>query len=392
MAAWRVVETLSRTGGFGVQVTRRRLLETSQHFLEVVEDLDSVKPGGKGFVSSVRVRLLHSTVRRRIMELERQKQGYYDTRTWGVPINDLHQVGTIGAYSAALVWMSLPRQGVYLSEEETADYLALWRWVGYIMGTPVDWMATPASAKAMMESVITSEMNPSRNSQIIANNILTAEVGAPPLNAPRPLLAALAYRLNGHEMASALGIDRPNAWYRGRAWVLGLILTFMSSSYPFLPEWWQRSRDRVRFLTPFLIHPRFDTQAQYPYKYHTHIYTHKAYKAKGTATHVHVPLTHTSQNFIKFGHDMVTNHKMGGLGHSARFEFQYTPALGKTTEMGAFDSSGSWQRAVVATVGIVLGVAVAALVSSLFYPWHEIAVQRMGGMMVPAEQVLDKLF
>ena len=52
MGAYRVVETLSRTGGFGVRVTKRRLLETLQHFMEVVEDIDSVKPGGKGYVSS----------------------------------------------------------------------------------------------------------------------------------------------------------------------------------------------------------------------------------------------------------------------------------------------------------------------------------------------------
>lgn len=121
-----MVETLSRTGGFGVNVTKRRLLETLQHFMEVTDNIDAIKPGGKGFVSSVRVRLLHGAVRRPLMQLEREKPGYFDVDKWGVPINDLHCMGTISVYSVAIVYMALPRQGVSLTEQQITDYLALW--------------------------------------------------------------------------------------------------------------------------------------------------------------------------------------------------------------------------------------------------------------------------
>lgn len=246
MGAYRVVETLSRTGGFGVRVTRRRLLETLQHFMEVTENLDAVKPGGKGYTSSVRVRLLHASVRRRIMQLERERPGYYDTDKWGVPINDLHSIGTISVYSVAIIYMALPRQGILLSEQQVADYLALWRWVGYLLGTPVDWMATPAQAKVMMESVMTSEMAPSANSRILANNILTAEARVPPLYAPRELLAAQAYRMNGDDLAGALGIEKPGWRYRAVIWVQCFVLMALSYSYPWLPSHMQQNRDRVR--------------------------------------------------------------------------------------------------------------------------------------------------
>ena len=368
MAAWRVCETLARTGGFGVQVTRRRLLETLQHFLEVMESVDSLKPGGKGFVSSVRVRLLHATVRRRIMDLAKQRPDYYNTKEWGVPINDLHQIGTIDAYSTALVYMSLPRQGIYLSEQQAADYLAVWRWIGYIMGTPVDWMASPAQAKAMMESVVTSEMNPSRCSQIIANNILTAEANTPPMKASRPMLAAWAYRLNGDKLGEGLAIDKPNAFYRTMAWLQGFLLIFISSTYPLLPESLQKRNTRVRLpcftscrpppLPPFYVNARQQ-------------------------------LT-WSPKFMEYGYEMITSQKHGGIGHSAKFEFQYTPGFGKTTEMGHFET-GSWQRTVVvATVGIVLSALALAFISEMFYPWQQLAVQRMA-MVIPAEQVLSKL-
>ena len=253
MAAWRVVETLARTGGFGTQVTRRRLLETSQHFLQCVENVDAVKPGGKGFVSSVRVRLLHATVRRRILELEKKKPGYFNIKEWGIPINDLHQIGTIDAYSTALVFISLPRQGIFLSEQQIADYLALWRWIGYVMGTPVEWMSSVGRAKAMMEVVMTSELDPTRNSQIIANNILTAQANVPPLHASRGYLTALTWRLNGADLSKRLAIAKPSWYHSTLAWVQCLILAANSYRYSHKSAGDQRKQDEVRvsLLAPF---------------------------------------------------------------------------------------------------------------------------------------------
>ncbi|EGY15909.1 uncharacterized protein VDAG_07073 [Verticillium dahliae VdLs.17] len=77
MGSRRVVETLARTGGFGVNVTRRRLLETFQHVLQVTSSLPAIQPHGDGFASTIRVRLLHAAVRRRILALAAQKPEYY---------------------------------------------------------------------------------------------------------------------------------------------------------------------------------------------------------------------------------------------------------------------------------------------------------------------------
>ncbi|KAJ4261487.1 hypothetical protein NW762_006912 [Fusarium torreyae] len=294
MGAYRVVETLSRTGGFGVNVTRRRLLETLQHFMEVVEDLDAIKPEGKGYISSVRVRLLHASVRRRLMQLEHEQPGYFDMDKWGVPINDMHSIGTIGVYSVAIVYLALPQQGIYLTEQQTADYIALWRWVGYLLGTPVDWMATPEQAKALWESIAVSEVAPSANSRILANNILTAEARVPPLNLPREVLAAHAYRLNGPELAGALGIERPRLRYRAIVWLQCAFLFLLSYSYPWLPVEMQKKRElRFKKLANFMIH----------------------------------------------------NKKIGGLGESSTFEFQYLPRIGMLTELGVREELDEKQEA-----------------------------------------------
>jgi hypothetical protein len=262
MGAWRVVETLARTGGFGIKVTHRRLLETLQHFLEVMEDLDSVKPGGKGFVSSVRVRLLHATVRRRIMRLEHERPGYFDQQAWGVPINDLHQMGTVSVYSAALIWEAFPRQGIVLTPRQTADYLALWRWIGHVLGTPVHWMDTPSRAKAVSEAIMVSEIEPSRTSQIIANNILTSQTNVPPLYARREYLAALTYRLNGNDLSTALAIERPSVYWRAVVWVQCLFLICMGQLYPWMTA---SQRERRRKVHSYLNLVLFRLSTDVPY-------------------------------------------------------------------------------------------------------------------------------
>lgn len=117
MGATRVVEVLSRTGGFSTKVARKRLFETTQHILQCTQSLQSIKPGGDGHASSIRVRLLHAAVRQRIMKLAAQRPDYYNVQKFGIPINDLDCIATIGTFSATLIWLSLPRQGIWMRYE-----------------------------------------------------------------------------------------------------------------------------------------------------------------------------------------------------------------------------------------------------------------------------------
>ncbi|KAK5635215.1 hypothetical protein RRF57_010927 [Xylaria bambusicola] len=229
MGSSRTVETLDRTGGFDVKVVRRRLLETTQHTLNVHRDLKSIQPGGDGFVDSVRVRLLHSAIRRRILQMASQRPGYYDISKYGIPINDLDSIGTINTFSATVIWIGLPRQGIYMYRQEILDYLALWRYIAHLMGTPHDWMATPESARSTMESLVVSEIRPSKASANLANNIITGLERRPPTYASREFMCAQAYWLNGRDLAASLEIERPSAYYS--ALVFGQCLFFATLSY-----------------------------------------------------------------------------------------------------------------------------------------------------------------
>lgn len=246
MGAARVVETLARTGGFSTKVARGRLFETTQHILQCTRSLEGIKPGGEGHASSVRVRFLHAAVRQRIMKLAKSRPEYFKVADWGVPINDLDSIGTISTFSATLIWLSFPRQGIYLHQQEIEDYLALWRYIAYIMGTPDDWFSSPNKAKAIMESLLYYEVKPSDMSKTMANNIIYALKEEPPTFVSADMLTASARWLNGNELCDQLGLKQVSLYY----WSLmaGQCLFFMVYCYTYrlFPNWDKQRIDRAK--------------------------------------------------------------------------------------------------------------------------------------------------
>jgi len=315
MGSGRTVETLDRTGGFSAKVVKRRLLETTQHTLNVHKDLASIKPGGDGFVNSVQVRLLHATVRQRILAMAKERPDFYDVETYGVPVNDLDCIGTINTFSSTVVWLGLPRQGIYMRDGEIRDFIALWRYVAYIMGTPDECLATPKSAKIMMESLLASEINPTRSSGVLANNIITGMSGTPPTFSSPGFMAAQTYWLNGEQLSAALHIPKPAMWYN--TLVLGQCMLFIIMAH--LNRWFASLDEyNIKMLKKILYH----------------IILHD--KAKG------------------------------GLGYTTRFNFKYVPHYDRmNTEQGVYDLPA---RSVLkpgaertALIGLVMGTGLVSL-------------------------------
>ncbi|KAJ9650953.1 hypothetical protein H2198_009747 [Neophaeococcomyces mojaviensis] len=231
MGANRVVEVLARTGGFGVKVARHRLFETTQHILECTRSLEDIQPGGAGFASSIRVRLLHASVRQRILKLTKTRPNYYSVEKFGIPINDLDSIATIGTFSATIIWLSLPRQGIFLRQQEIDDYIALWRLIAHYIGTPTAPFETPQKAKHVMESLLMNEINPSQLSQTLANNVIRCLENQPPAYASRSFLEASARWLNGNELCDALGLGQPNFYHT--CLVAGQCIFFMALCYTY---------------------------------------------------------------------------------------------------------------------------------------------------------------
>lgn len=226
-AASGVVEVLVRTGGFSTRVLLRRLLETFQFLLEATKSLDAIKPGGEGHVTTVRIRLLHSSVRQRIMKLVESRPDYFDVKKFGVPVNKLDSIHSIATFACNHMWLQLPLMGVYPSHQEIADYIALFRYLGYVLGTPDRYFDTVPKAKAVMESMLVHELHVTPTSLIVGHNFIQCLKDLPPFNISAQFIEAGSRVLNGDDLCDSLGLGCPS-WYsyacfRGHCWLVRLL-------------------------------------------------------------------------------------------------------------------------------------------------------------------------
>lgn len=239
MAAARVVEVLVRTGGFSPAASQRRGFETVQWNLEIMRDIASLKPGGDGWVSTIRVRLLHSAVRSKIMAMAKAKPEYFNIPEYGIPINDSDSAGTIGTFVSAPIWYSLPRQKIRLRKQEIEDYVALWRYIAYLMGAPEHFFSTPEKAQKYYESSMYYEFDPSENSKVLANNILNAFSKQSALKLPMGFVNAIARKLAGNELCNELEVGNANVVWRG-LWYTNMVvykcIAYMCRSVPWLDK------------------------------------------------------------------------------------------------------------------------------------------------------------
>ncbi|KAH7016259.1 uncharacterized protein B0I36DRAFT_377845 [Microdochium trichocladiopsis] len=254
-AAAGVVEVLTRTGGFSTRVLFRRLLETFQLVLQVTDfssPVDShVGPGGAAWETAIRVRLLHASVRNRILKLASAKEGYYDTAKYGVPVNTLDSIHSISTFCCNHMWLQLPQQGVYPSLQETADYIALWRYVGYLLATPTDeYFSTVERAKATMESMLMHEHQITQTAVVLGHNFVECLRDLPPFNVSAQFIEAGSRMLNGDGVCDALGFDFEPSWYhyaswRGYCWLVRALAALQQSAPSGVDEiivrWWRNT-------------------------------------------------------------------------------------------------------------------------------------------------------
>ncbi|GAB20240.1 hypothetical protein GOEFS_106_01380, partial [Gordonia effusa NBRC 100432] len=119
-------QTLLRTGALE-KGSNKRFAETSQWALDVIAD-GGLELFGAGYRSTLRVRLIHSLVRRHVVDLPD-----WDSERWGLPINQTDMAATL---VGALVAPMVGGLGIGLvnkpSEYSAVGHLA--RYVGWLMG------------------------------------------------------------------------------------------------------------------------------------------------------------------------------------------------------------------------------------------------------------------
>jgi hypothetical protein len=179
-------------------------------------------------------------VRKKLMDMAKDQEGYFDVEAFGVPINDQDTVATISTFSAQLIWIALPAQGIFMRKDEIEDYVALWRLVAYYMGTPDKPLRTSEATKACMESILDVDLRPSHSGKVLASNIISSLADKAPTYPSADYLRAQARWLNGPLLSDALEIPKPS--YLSTALVLVQCLVICTSCYtyrsiPFLDRW-----------------------------------------------------------------------------------------------------------------------------------------------------------
>lgn len=94
--------------------------------------IDSILPGGLGWKTAIYVRVLHAKIRRTL--LQRSGSGRWKTEVFGVPINQEDMSATLLAFSTNVLDGIDILAGTQVPRQERLDYLALWRYIGWLLG------------------------------------------------------------------------------------------------------------------------------------------------------------------------------------------------------------------------------------------------------------------
>jgi hypothetical protein len=114
---------------------QRRLAETTKWWLDCTEE-GGLARSGEGFRSTVRVRVMHALIRRRVAA-----QPSWEPAEWGVPVNQADMHATYLAFSVVFLF-GQRLMGIPLKEAEAEAVMHLWRYIGWLMGVQEQWLCT----------------------------------------------------------------------------------------------------------------------------------------------------------------------------------------------------------------------------------------------------------
>lgn len=107
------------------------------------------------------------------------------------------------------MWIQLSRQCVFPREQERANYVALFGYLGYLIGTPTaKYLETPTQAKAVMESLMLTELKVTDTSKVVANYFIQCIQNTPPAYVSKRFIEAGSRWMCGNEVG-----DGPRSYY-----------------------------------------------------------------------------------------------------------------------------------------------------------------------------------
>lgn len=130
-ACGKGAEVLYKTGRL-TEHTRRRVAQTAQFVLDVMSP-GGLEENGRGIATSLKVRLMHASIRYYFMREVKRGRIEYDAAHYGYPINQEDLLGTMLAFSCVVI-EGMEHLGFKISVNEKDAILHLWKCVGFLIG------------------------------------------------------------------------------------------------------------------------------------------------------------------------------------------------------------------------------------------------------------------
>ncbi len=190
------------------QKAARRLNETGR-FLQAVVLPGGMHRFGDGFAITMKVRLMHTKVR-----LMLQDAPGWDMDRWALPVNQHDQVATILLFSSVLI-DGLRQCGMCMQPDEQEEYMALWRWVGHVIGVAPDLLPHSVDeARRMEQMIFLTQGEPDEDSRGLAQALLaiprkerSVQVNPRLVEMQIHVRHGLCRAFVGKKLADALGVE-----------------------------------------------------------------------------------------------------------------------------------------------------------------------------------------
>jgi len=241
-SAPKIIKVLDETGYLtrsDRNETWRRLNETIEMVLDCICADDGLEVLGAGWWAVLKVRMMHSRVRRRL--LARGGARSWDKEAYGAPINQEDMMGTLLSFSINVLRAIQHTGAPWLTLREQEAYLHLWRYIGHLIGVREEFNVCTGVRRACgaVESVVQHLlMQPTPRSQQVAQRVLASVAGRKLGAMKRPwsygMHAELARCMLGGPLADALGITASPLVTRVHAMVFLLVVRLINLVFPLL--------------------------------------------------------------------------------------------------------------------------------------------------------------
>jgi hypothetical protein len=147
------------------KIATQRLIETSQFVYDVYMS-EGMGRFSDGFISTLRVRMLHAMVRYKLSHSD------WDMERWGLPINQVDLGATLLAFTVINL-MGQRMLGMVIPPSEGRDFMHLWRYVGFLQGVADKYNpATEWEALRLVPVLLGTQEGPDADGRALAKSLL----------------------------------------------------------------------------------------------------------------------------------------------------------------------------------------------------------------------------